>query len=703
MTKLQNSLLHPGQGKISRHRIAVAGVLITLAATGLSSLAAWRSYTQNVEGAAETVSATTEVLSQGVTRTLDSVSTSLDSVGESVIMINPFTGFRSVKDKALRILRESPQIRQILVVDSKGFVVMDTHGEEGASVDLTSMMFSDSASGSVLRLGNPVPGRFLDDREQAQSGQWVLPVTKQTPGRDVSSYKVVVAINPFYFSSMLDSARLSTDGEAALIRFDGQSLVSVPTPHELPLPKVEDKVVRRLEITDHGRIDDTGIFFKRKGLVAFEASEFYPVAVVASVSNDDMVRQWLRSDWQLLLALAGTPLLLVGLTRYMILTMDDRLRIAELEAANQAKGDFLAMISHEVRTPMNGILGMAQLALDEAHTPSLRERLKIIASSGEALLAILNDILDFSRMDRGVAIPESIEFDLVELVTDVVALMRESARQRGLETILLIADGVPKRVSGDKSRLRQILLNLIGNAIKFTEIGLIEVSVGMEPSKDGELRLRFQVLDTGIGIDSEALPMIFSPFTQADSSINRRYGGTGLGLAICRQLAELMGGSIWVESELGLGSRFIFVLPFEPVSSPEPVRLESPSVAHRELSILVAEDTEVNRLVVKAMLTKYGHRITVVEDGIQAVDACRDATFDLILMDVQMPGMGGMDAAKAIRSMEQAAARKRTPIIALTAAVLPSDHELCRQAGMDGLMEKPFKESKLAELIAHLS
>jgi signal transduction histidine kinase len=690
-------------GKSSRHKVAVAGVLITLAATGLSSLAAWRSYTQNVEGAAETVSATTEVLSQGITRTLDSVSTALDSVGESVIMIDPFTGFKSAKDKALRILRDSPQIRQIMVVNPNGLVVMDTHGEEGITMDLAALAFNDSSGGSVLRFGNPFPGRFLDDNEQAQSGQWVLPVTKQTPGRDVSPYKVIVALNPLYFSSMLDSARFSADGEAALIRFDGQSLVSVPAPRKLPLPKVEEKVLHRLESTDHGRIDDTGLFFQRKGFAAFEASEFYPVAVVASVSNDDMMRQWLRSDWQLLLALAGTPLLLVGLTRYMILTVNDRLRIAELEAANKAKGDFLAMMSHEVRTPMNGILGMAQLALGEAETPSLQERLKIITSSGEALLAILNDILDFSRMDRGTISVESIEFDLVELVSDVVALMHVTAVQKGLGTELRISEAIPHRVLGDMARLRQILLNLIGNAIKFTDTGMIEVSVNTESSGQDILWLRFQVLDTGIGIDADALPKIFSPFTQADSSINRRYGGTGLGLAICRQLAEVMGGRIWVESETGKGSRFIFILPFRPAISEVISAPQSAPSLQRALSILVAEDTAVNRMVVMAMLSKQGHRVTVVEDGEQAVEAYRSKSFDLILMDVQMPKMGGMDAAKAIRKLEFETMAKRIPIIALTAAVLPSDRESCHEAGMDDLMEKPFKESKLAELIAQLS
>ena len=690
----------PNLNKISRHRIAVAGVLITLAATGLSSLAAWRSYTQGVESMAETLSATTEVLGQGVTRTLDSVATSLDSVSESIVMIDPLAGFHPAKEKALRILRDSPQIRQILVVDDQGGVVMDTHGGEGKSIDLQSLAFNDATGGSALRFGNPFPGRFLDDAEQAQSGQWVLPVTRRGIGREISPYKVIVVLNPLYFSAMLDSARLSAEGEAALIRFDGQSLVAVPVPHGLPLPTVEPQIMSRLERTDHGRINDTGLFSKRGGFVAFEASEFYPVAVVASVSEPDMIRQWLRSDWQLLLALAGTPLLLVGLTRYMILTVNDRLRIAELEAANRAKGDFMAMMSHEVRTPMNGILGMAQLALDEANTPSLRERLKIIASSGEALLAILNDILDFSRMDRGAIAIENIEFDLNQVVGDVVALMRVSASQKGLRMELSFDPDVPGIVSGDMARLRQILLNLIGNALKFTEMGSIDIAIRREDSDDGKIWLTFHVADTGIGIESASLSRIFDPFTQADSSINRRYGGTGLGLAICRQLAEMMGGRIRAESQPGQGSRFIFTLPFMPGTSVKQDVAPPPSDPIQHLDILVAEDTAINRMVVQAMLAKYGHAVTLVEDGVQAVAAFGRSHFDLILMDVQMPNMGGLEAARAIRGIEAQSGAVRTPIIALTAAVLPSDYDSCHKAGMDGLIEKPFRESKLVDLIA---
>ena len=692
--------------KSPRHRIRVAGIAIAITAAVLSVLVAWRSYAQWVESTAETVSATTGVLGEGITRTLDSVSTALDSMGETVVALDPLAGFRPAKEKAIRILRDSPQIRQILVLDQNGIVVMDSHGGEGGAIDLATLSLTATEGGGGLRFGNPVAGRFLNDGDQAQSGQWVLPVIRRTAGRETSPYKVLAVLNPLYISTMLDSARFSAEGEAALVRFDGQALVAVPVPHMLPLPVVESKVLRRLEKTDHGRIDDIGLFVKRGGFVAFEASEFYPVAVMASVSERDVLRQWLHSNWQLLLALAGPPLLLVGLTHYITRTLTDRMRIAELEAANRAKGDFLAMMSHEVRTPMNGILGMAQLALDDVTQPALRERLNIIISSGEALMSILNDILDFSNMERNSQTVASVEFDLRRLVGEVVMLMRVTALKKGLEAELSIDRDVPRMVAGDMVRLRKVLLNLIGNGIKFTEQGHITVTVSCcDGGGDGQLWLRFDVGDTGIGIAPDVLAQIFDPFTQSDSSLTRRYGGTGLGLTICKQLVQVMGGRISAASHAGQGSTFTVEAPFQRMAVPEPVAVpvSAPSGTKERLNVLVAEDTQINRMVIQAMLEKHGHLVTLVEDGEQAVKACALVQFDLVLMDIQMPKMGGIEAAQTIRQAEARQGPSRVPIFALTAAVVSSEYGQCHEAGMNGVLEKPLREAKLLELVAQVA
>ena len=687
----------------SRQQILAVGLLITLTATVLSVLVAWRSFNQWVESSADTASATTNVLGEGVTRTLDSVSTDLDTLTEALLMLPPDSGFRPVKDKAMRILHELPPLRQIVVVNGDGLVLMDTHGNEGHRIDMAALSLNGIEGGGGLRFGNPVPGRFITDNDQAQSGQWVLPIVRRTAGRETVDYKVIAVLNPLYVSAMLDAARFGPEGEVALVRFDGQALVTVPAPQTLPLPRLEPKVLRRLERTDHGRIDDIGLFVKRGGFVAFEASEFYPVAVMSSVSEHDMLDKWLHSNWQMLLALVGPPLLLLGLTHFVMMTFRDRLRIAELEAANQAKSDFLTMMSHEVRTPMNGILGMAHLALEDAVSPTQRERLDIIINSGEALMTILNDILEFSRMDSSRVEPESVVFDLAKVTGDVLTLMGVTGLRKGVQVNLRLAPDLPKLVRADMARLRKVLLNLVGNGIKFTEQGEVTVTIENLDQDDGASWLRLVVSDTGIGMDEATLARVFEPFTQGDSSINRRYGGTGLGLTICSQLVKVMGGEIHAESTRGQGSRFIVILPYRPVEAPPPpVEIAAPVINREHLNILVAEDTPINRMVVQAMLGKKGHQVTLVDDGLQAVEACANTVFDLILMDVQMPNMGGIEAAQTIRQMETAQGRKPMPIFALTAAIVATEHALCEAAGMNGVMEKPLREAKLDEVIAKI-
>ena len=382
------------------------------------------------------------------------------------------------------------------------------------------------------------------------------------------------------------------------------------------------------------------------------------------------------------------------------------------EAANRAKSVFLASMSHEICTPMNGILGMTDLALETDLDPVQRDYLETVKVSAESLLVIINDILDFSKIEAGRMDLESIAFAPRRLVREVVKLLALRARQKGLTLESVVTEDVPERLVGDPGRLKQVLINLIGNAIKFTERGGVTLTLtGGGSEAPGHLRVA--VSDTGVGIPAEKQQLIFDAFSQADSSIARRFGGTGLGLAICNRLVGLMGGRIGVDSRPGQGATFHFDVHLGLVESAVAVpsgaadEEEGRDNGEREtvlqpLSLLLAEDHPVNRKLALALLNGRGHRVTVAENGRQALDrwAADPEAFDAVLMDVHMPEMDGLTATRAIRTAEAARGLARAiPIIAMTASVLDGDRDACLQSGMNGYVAKPVVAEKLfAEL-----